>query len=73
MSDALDARVAVKAPTLTTASGEEIPCEEDKPRIAYWRPGGKNMKESFWYDGVLAGSYRVRVVSSQVLHVAAIN
>ena len=23
--------------------------------IVYWRPGGKNMGESYWYRGMLAG------------------
>ena len=66
-------QVAVRSPTLLTASGEEIECRETKPEIAYWRPGGKLMGETFWYDGVLAASYKIRTASSQVMSVAAVN
>ena len=73
MAKALKARVAVRALSLTTASGEEIECRETKLVIAYWRPGGKNMGETYWYSGVLAAVYKIRTASSYEFEVAAVN
>ena len=34
---------------------------EKEDFVAYWRPGGKNMKENYYYNGVLTGIYEVVV------------
>ena len=33
----------------------------EKPVCAYWRPGGTNMKERYFYNAVVAGAYEVAV------------
>ena len=68
LSKAVQANLAVKIPVLTTASGEQIECEESKPDVAYWRPGGHNMGETFWYNAVVSGVYKLKDIT-----VAAVN
>jgi hypothetical protein len=63
LSKAVQANLAVKIPVLTTASGEQIECEESKPDVAYWRPGGHNMGETFWYNAVISGVYKLKDIT----------
>jgi hypothetical protein len=63
LSKAVQANLAVKIPVLTTASGEQIECEESKPDVAYWRPGGHNMGETFWYNAVISGVYKLKGIT----------
>ena len=63
MEKAVRANLAVKIPELTTASGEKIESDESKPDVAYWRPGGHNMGETFWYNGVVSGVYKLKDIT----------
>ena len=33
--------------------------------LAYWRPGGNNLKERYWYAGTLAKAYEVVIAEDE--------
>lgn len=73
MARAIPARVAVPTDELITASDERIRIGDQKTEIAYWRPGGKGLRETYWYNGVLAKAYKVRAAEGHERVVAAVN
>ena len=42
-------------------------------KISYWRPGGKNMKERFWYNGQPSEIWKVRFPTGVWRNVVALN
>lgn len=67
------AGVAVANNVLITASDERIQIGDQKPEIAYWRPGGKGLRETYWYNAVLAKAYKIRAFDGHEHVVAAVN
>jgi hypothetical protein len=41
--------------------------------VSYWRPGGKHLKERYWYNAVLGGLWSIRFPSGARSVVAQVN
>jgi hypothetical protein len=60
--------------TIRVSDGVIYIAGDSKPEFAYWRPGGHNMGECYWYNGVFGQAFDVkRKVDSQTFQVAAVN
>jgi hypothetical protein len=74
LAAALASGQAKVANTIRASDGIIYISGDSKPVFAYWRPGGHNMGERYWYNGVFGQAFNVtRKVDSQTFQVAAVN
>ena len=60
--------------TVPTCMGNELIMKPDEKNLcSYWRPGGKNMTERFFYNGILSRAFDVRTSKGSPKTVAAVN
>ena len=58
---------------VTSIEGEPIDLSSGKPHVGYWRPGGHNMVERFFYDAVVVGAWSVTQMDGTEKSCASVN
>jgi hypothetical protein len=72
-TQALKTGQAVVTRKVDMSDGVMTTSPESKPTASYFRPGGKNMGERWWYNAVLTEAYNVQDKTGKKFQVAAVN